>query len=205
MQIENVYSAILKLLSTDGGHIKLNRKLISTIGLEATCVYSELINLQYEAIKKEEWQIIEDNPYFLAPTDKLCLLLGISAHKQRMILQLLQDKKLINIYYGNGNTRMITVLPDYYNLYELLNPTKPVKQALYENIVAHINNIKKILMQNIKPNTKNNLSIFETELLEYLVRESINSNCQFEKEFIKFISTDTIEKELKKEYDRLYS
>ena len=203
MLIENEYNAMLKLLSNDGGHIKLNKKLILLVGLEAACVYSELFNLQCEALKKNEWQLIGTSPCFSVPTDKLCASLGISAHKQRTILQILQGKKLIAVHYGNGNTRMITILADYYNLYELLNPTKSSKQVLYENFVLNISNIKKLLLQNMKSTSKNNLSDLEKELLEYLSNYSNNTTSQFEKKLIQFIGNETVENELKKEYDKV--
>lgn len=203
MLIENEYNAMLKLLSSDGGHIKLNKKLISLIGLEAACVYSELFNLQCEALKKDEWQLIENNPCFSASTDKLCASLGISAHKQRAILQMLQEKKLIAVYYGNGNTRMITVLADYYNLYELLNPAKSAKEILCENFVSSINSLKKVLLQNMRSTSENNFSSFENELLEYLTNYSKNTTSQFERKLIQFIGDETVENELKKEYDKI--
>jgi len=203
MNLENEYGLISKTLASDGGHIKINKKLVQIIGLEASCVYSELLNMQIDAIKKEEWQMINNLPCISVTTERLSSLFGISAHKQRAILQQLQDKNLIYVYYGSGNSRMIYVSSDYYYLNELLNPVKEYKEIIFERFADSINNLKKILF-NMEFNQQEKISDIKDQYLDFISKQpEENYNYIFENKIFDILENKDIKEDLRNERSKM--
>lgn len=202
MNIENEYGLIVKTLSNDGGHIKINKKLVQILGLEASCVYSELLNMQIDAIKKDEWQLINDLPCISVTTERLSALFGISAHKQRAILQQLQAKNLIYVYYGSGNSRMIYISSDYYYLNELLNPVKGYKEVIFERFTDSVNNLKKILF-NMEFNQQEKISDIKDEYIDFISKQTGDYNYIFENKIFDILENKDIKEDLQKERSKM--
>lgn len=202
MNIENEYGLIVKTLSNDGGHIKINKKLVQILGLEASCVYSELLNMQIDAIKKDEWQLINNLPCISVTTERLSALFGISAHKQRAILQQLQAKNLIYVYYGSGNSRMIYISSDYYYLNELLNPVKGYKEVIFERFTDSVNNLKKILF-NMEFNQQEKISDIKDEYIDFISKQTSDYNYIFENKIFDILENKDIKEDLQKERSKM--
>lgn len=202
MNIENEYGLIVKTLSNDGGHIKINKKLVQILGLEASCVYSELLNMQIDAIKKDEWQLINNLPCISVTTECLSALFGISAHKQRAILQQLQAKNLIYVYYGSGNSRMIYISSDYYYLNELLNPVKGYKEVIFERFTDSVNNLKKILF-NMEFNQQEKISDIKDEYIDFISKQTGDYNYIFENKIFDILENKDIKEDLQKERSKM--
>lgn len=195
MQSENL-SYILKIITHDGGHVKVNKKLVSVLGIEAAFIYSELVNLQLESEKTNAIQDIDGDYYFYLPSDKFSEHLSLTPHKQRTILQLLQDNKLINIYYGLGNVRMISVSGDSYNLSNLINKHTNDTEIFFENLSTGIANLKKFFIQNLQGVQRKQLSLFEDEFMTYLKNNKSIQNTLFEKKIFEMLTTDSFKDEL---------
>ena len=205
MGILNEYNVMNKLLSSEGGYIRLNKKLIQNLGLEATCVFSELLNMQIEAIKKDDWQLIDNLPFFSVSTDKLSVTLGISAHKQRSILQYLQEKELIHINYGNGNLRMLHVVSNYYILNDIINPSSSYSEVLYKHLADNVNNLKKILF-NINSEAHRLPATFEQDFYTYLSKNSNEYNSyDIEKGIFEILNNKTFQHSLQNERSKMCS
>lgn len=144
------YNSLLKLITNDGGHIKVNRKLIAKYGIETACVYCELVNMQISANKGRENYLFYDLNCFALNTEKMSEDLGISPHKQRLILQTLQEDGLIQVYYGAGKNRMIKVNDNPDVLYEILNPAQDSEELFFENLAYDINVLKEAILKGIK-------------------------------------------------------
>ena len=144
------YNSLLKLITNDGGHIKVNRKLIAKYGIETACVYCELVNMQISANRGRENYLFYDLNCFALNTEKMSEDLGISPHKQRLILQTLQADGLIQVYYGAGKNRMIKVNDNSEVLQEILNPAQDSEELFFENLAYDINVLKKAILKGIK-------------------------------------------------------
>lgn len=163
------YNSLLKLVANDGGHIKINRKLVAKYGIEVACVYSELLNMQINSKKNRENFLFLDSDCFSLNTEKLSDELGISPHKQRVILQTLQEEGLIQVYYGSGKNRLIKVNDDIDVLYEVLNPSEDIDELYFENLFYDINVLKNAILKSLKQlYRKEEKRIFEDKFFNYI-------------------------------------
>ncbi len=193
------YNPLLKLITNDGGHIKVNKKLITKYGIETAVTYSELLNLQIDACKKHETYLFNNTYYFSLSTEKLSEILNISAHKQRTILQKLQDDRLIEVFYSTGNTRLINVSYDVDVLYEILNPENKDAEFFFENLLFGINDMREFVISNLRQIQKRELSLSEDDFSNYIKKYSGDNYSKFESKLFEFLlNDDCVKKEFSK-------
>lgn len=179
MKNNNGYKFISKALSNEGGHLKVNKILISKLGIEAAFLYSELLALQIESMKNNEYQIIDDEPYFIISIEKLNNNFGLSAHKQRSIIAILQEKNLLKVFYTTNNVRMVHIIDDIEIIYDLLTPSEDVYSYIYENISYGFNSLKDFILKNVQIAQKRQTQSFYDKFEPYLKHQLSTFNDEF--------------------------
>lgn len=128
-----------KIIETDNDYLKINKKMIQVMGVDAAVLYTYLLSIYFERCNDYSYY---DN-YFLCNVDEIQKCLNFSPFKQRSILNELTKYKLIKIKYGQSRTRYISINEDLSILNNLLYGIKYQKfeNKLISYIIKNIENL----------------------------------------------------------------
>ena len=193
----NGYKEINKFINSEGKCLKINKVLIKKLGIEAAVLYSELLQKQIESINNEKVEFLLNKSYFVSTIENIQQELGISAHKQRVLLNHLQNYNLLDVYYKTGNIRMISVNNDLFYLYKLMKPSENLSSLLFENFSKEIKNFISFIKKNYELFQQENICSDYNEY-EYLFENELKkSSSTLEKRMLEVLKDKNFEKEIK--------
>ncbi len=190
------YKEINKLISSEGGHLKINKLFIKKFGIEAAVLFSELLQKQIEAINNEKIEFLCNQNFFVSTVENIQIDLGLSAHKQRLLLNILQENNLLKVYYTSNNVRMITINDDLYHIYKILKPSEDFYPQLFENVSKGVKRFVDFMVKNWDIIQKEKINSFNNDYESYFEKELSNHSSILEKRVFELLKDTEIKKEV---------
>jgi len=115
---------LYKMLCAGKKFIKINQNLLNALDIEQATLYSYLVSEYQKSIKKEDYKYFGNDIYIYCPVDVIEEAVGLSAFRQRNVLNSLQKKNLLKVKFGKSRTRYICINEDTTVLEHLLYGSK---------------------------------------------------------------------------------
>lgn len=152
-----------KLLNSGKHYIKINQLLLSSLDLEQAALYSYLVAQYQKSIRNEDYKYFENNIYIFCPVDEIKKNIGLSAFRQRNVLNVLQNKKLLKVKLGKSRTRYIWINDDIKTLEYVMYGSKI--DTIKAEFEKYVDSMAKKLVE--KFSSKDDFNINQQHLFNY--------------------------------------
>lgn len=151
---------INKILSSDKDCIKINEKLLKSIGIEEAVLYSYLVSQCCKNVRyKTNSQVFANEKYFFCPVEDIKETINLSAFRQRTALNNLQKKGLIKVKFGQARARYVHINED----------AEMLKSIINEDSIGILKKefVDFLLQQTINYKNERNINVDERTILTY--------------------------------------
>lgn len=155
-----------RLLNSGSNFITINKDLFQILDIDEALLYSYLVPVYSNNIKKEDYKYFGTDKYILCSVDKIENDLGLSPFRQRNALNKLQKKNLLVVKLGHARTRYVCVNEDEKVLEGLLykHAMSSIKGELFDFLIKQV--------EKFKPEYKD---VFDNNFIKNYQDEIINS------------------------------
>lgn len=110
------------LLSPESEIVEVNKTLVRKLGPDAALFYGELFKLASNASYINSGLHMNSELYVDCSISYIQDMLNMSPHRQRAAINVLLQNRLIDVFYGFSNNRMISLRRDPYFLTTWVHP-----------------------------------------------------------------------------------